>query len=117
MRHPLHFRQSSLWLTGILALLLGLCASGCAASGAQPLSQVRSPAATPTQRALRQNYVYLADDVLLDGSPQATQAHWGQTLSITWKSHAYNQSANPSPITLSLLVYGPFASPAEMVQR
>lgn len=113
MRQHLRFRQSSLWLTGIVVLLLGMFASGCAASG----TQARSSAATPTPRPLRQNYVYLSDSVLLDGSSYITQAHLGQTFSITWKSHAYNQSTDPSPITLSLLVYGPFASPADRTQR
>lgn len=119
MQHYRHVEPLSLWLAGIVVLLLGVFASGCAPMEAQLPSQshLTSATATPTSRPLRQNYVYLHDTVLLDGSVDTSRARVGQTLTITWHSHAYNQSADPSPITLSLVVYGPFASRADMAQR
>ena len=119
MQRHRYVRSSSLWLASMVVLVMGLFASGCSPMAAQPTSQAQATSApgTPAPRPLRQNYVYLHDGVLLDGSLYTSPAHVGQTLTITWQSHSYNQSADPSPITLSLVVYGPFASRAELAQR
>lgn len=111
-------RPSPRWLAGIVLLLVGVFASGCLPMAAWSSSQTHSTsAATATPRPLRQNYVYLHDAILLDGAPYTLQARVGQTLTITWQSHAYNQSADPSPITLSLVVYGPFTSHTDLTQH
>ncbi|HEX9056336.1 MAG TPA: hypothetical protein VF818_02300, partial [Ktedonobacterales bacterium] len=86
-----------------------------------PLRHHPAPAATPTTvptpRPLRQTFVYFPGDITVNGVPNARQTPPGATLSVGWTARAYSQSADITPITLSLLVYGPFASETDLMQR
>lgn len=120
MRKSARLGKRTLWAAGaafvVLAAMLSVMLAGCGASTGQSAGGSQASATTLTPRLLHQNYVYLSDTVLLDGSANIAeaQAHGGQTLSVTWISHAYNQSADASPITLSVAFYGPFPSKSTM---
>lgn len=85
-----------------------------------PLRHHPAPAATPTTvptpRPLRQTFVYFPGDITVNGVPNARQTPPGATLSVGWTPRAYSQSAHVTPITLSLLIYGPFASQTDLEQ-
>lgn len=115
-QRPVHTQPYAL-LTGLATLALGLSLTSCTASGPSSQVHVSSPAPTATARPLRQAYVYLSDaGIMVDGVPNAQQTKPGGTLSVQWTARAYNQSADATPITLSLFVYGPFASKTDAYQ-
>jgi hypothetical protein len=117
-RYPLHTKPAAL-LTGLVVLLLALSLTSCAAAFRSSPSTVHTslPTPTPTSRPLRQTYVYMpGDDIMIDGVSNARQTAPGVTISVSWTARAYAPSADVMPITISLLVYGPFASQADLGQ-
>ncbi len=112
MCHQPPFSPLSGPATGPAVLLLSVSLTSCAAPSrwSPSPSGVSSPAATHTPRPLRQNYAYMPGPVVVDGVANAQQAVPGAALNVTWTTRAYDQRADATPVTLSLLVYGPFAS-------
>jgi hypothetical protein len=74
------------------------------------------PTPTSTPRPLHQTYAYEPGFLTVDGIPYAQRTKPGGTLSVTWTARAYTPSADVTPVTLSLLVYGPFAPNTDVWQ-
>lgn len=118
-RHPLLTHPDAV-LIGLAILLLGAVVMRLTTSTWWPPAPVQSspptPTPWPTPRPLHQTYAYLPGPLTVNGVPYARQTKPGGTLSVTWMARADAQSADVTPVTLSLLVYGPFTSSTDLDQ-